>query len=66
MGTITKRTNPSGAVVYRAQVRIKKAGAPAYNESKTFTKKALAAEWLKRREGAVVSARLSDCRAAAG
>lgn len=53
MGTITKRTNPSGAVVYRAQVRIKKAGAPAYNESKTFTKKALAAEWLKRREAEI-------------
>ena len=53
MGTITRRTNPSGAVVYRAQVRIKKADAPAYSESKTFTKKALAAEWLKRREAEI-------------
>lgn len=53
MGTITKRTNPSGAVVYRAQIRIKKADAPAFSESKTFTKKALAVEWLKRREAEI-------------
>ena len=53
MGTITKRTNPSGEVVYRAQIRIKKADIPAFSESKTFTKKALATEWLKRREAEI-------------
>lgn len=50
MGTITKRTNPSGDVVYRAQVRIKKEGYPPLSESRTFSKKALATEWIKRRE----------------
>ncbi|OSI06823.1 tyrosine-type recombinase/integrase [Neisseria animaloris] len=50
MGTITKRTNPSGNVVYRAQIRIKKTGYPDFSESRTFSKKAMAVEWLKRRE----------------
>ena len=50
MGTITKRTNPSGAIVYRAQIRIKKAGYPDFSESRTFSKKAMAVEWLKLRE----------------
>lgn len=50
MGTLTKRTNPSGSIVYRAQVRIKKEGCPAFSESRTFSKKALAVEWMKRRE----------------
>ena len=50
MGAITKRTNPSGAIVYRAQIRIKKAGYPDFSESRTFSKKAMAVEWLKLRE----------------
>lgn len=50
MATITKRTNPSGAVVYRAQVRVKREGYPPYSESRTFSKKSLATEWAKRRE----------------
>nr|DAR31431.1 MAG TPA: Integrase [Caudoviricetes sp.] len=53
MGTITKRTNPSGAVVWRAQIRINKADMPTYSESKTFSKKSLATEWLKRREAEI-------------
>lgn len=53
MGTITKRTNPSGAVVYRAQIRIKKSGYPNFTESRTFGKKALAAEWMKKREAEI-------------
>ncbi len=50
MGTITKRTNPSGEIKYRAQIRIKRSGMPDYSESKTFSKKTLASEWIKRRE----------------
>ena len=50
MATITKRTNPSGDVVYRAQVRVKREGYPPYSESRTFSKKSLATEWAKRRE----------------
>lgn len=53
MGTITKRTNPSGAIVYRAQIRVKKAGYPDFSESRTFSKKAMAAEWIKRREAEI-------------
>lgn len=50
MGSILKRTNPSGDTVYRAQIRITRAGYPNYSESKTFSKRALAAAWLKKRE----------------
>ena len=53
MGTITKRANPSGAVVYRAQIRIKKSGYPNFTESRTFGKKALAADWIKKREAEI-------------
>lgn len=53
MGTITKRTNPSGSVVYRALVRVKKAGYPDFSESRTFSKRALAVEWVKRRESEI-------------
>ncbi|WP_304335284.1 tyrosine-type recombinase/integrase [Conchiformibius steedae] len=51
MGSIVKRTNPSGATVYRAVIRIRKAGYPDFSESRTFSKRALAAAWLKKREG---------------
>ena len=53
MGTITKRTNPSGAISYRAQVRIKKEGYPSFSESRTFSKRSLAAEWIKKREAEI-------------
>ena len=53
MGTITKRTNPSGAISYRAQVRIKKEGYPSFSESRTFRKRSLAAEWIKKREAEI-------------
>ena len=53
MGTITKRTNPGGTVVWRAQIRINRADMPAHSESTTFSKKALAAEWLRRREAEI-------------
>lgn len=53
METITKRTNPSGEIRYRAQIRIKRSGMPDHSESKTFSKKPLASEWIKRREAEI-------------
>lgn len=53
MATITKRRNPSGETVYRVQVRVGKKGYPAFNESRTFSKKALAVEWGKKREAEI-------------
>lgn len=53
MATITKRRNPSGETVYRVQVRVSKKGYPAFNESRTFSKKALAVEWGKKREAEI-------------
>nr|WP_314269859.1 tyrosine-type recombinase/integrase [uncultured Kingella sp.] len=50
MGVIIKRINPSGKTVYRAQIRINRASYPKYSESKTFSRHALAAAWLKKRE----------------
>ncbi|AUX61446.1 tyrosine-type recombinase/integrase [Simonsiella muelleri] len=50
MGSILKRKNPSGEVVYRAQIRINKIGYPKFSESKTFSRRVLAVAWLKRRE----------------
>lgn len=50
MGSIIKRSNPSGETVYRAQIRIARAGYPNFSESKTFSKRALALAWLKKRE----------------
>ena len=50
MGSIVKRTNPSGKTVYRAQIRIDRAAYPKYTESRTFSERRLAAAWLKKRE----------------
>jgi integrase len=49
MGTITTRKRRKGAV-YTAQVRIKESGRVVYSEAKSFARRALAAEWLRRRE----------------
>lgn len=53
MGSIQKRINPSGKVVYRALIRIKRAGLPNFTESRTFGKKSVAQEWLRRREAEI-------------
>lgn len=53
MGTISKRINPSGTTVYRAVIRIRKNGYPNFTESRTFSKKSMAAEWVKRREAEI-------------
>lgn len=53
MGTIVKRVNPSGKVVYRAQIKINRQGYPSFSESKTFSKKSLANAWLGKREAEI-------------
>lgn len=50
MGTIVKRTTTTGEVRYRAQIRVKREGYPDFSESRTFSRKTLAQEWIKRRE----------------
>ena len=50
MGTITKRITSKGEIRYRAQVRIKRVGLADFTESRTFSKKSLATEWIKKRE----------------
>lgn len=44
---------------YTAQLRIKQGGVVVHSESQTFSRKALAAEWLKRREVEIAAARAS-------
>lgn len=53
MGTVTKRTQTDGSIRYRAQVRVKREGYPVFNASKTFSKKSLADEWIKRTEAEI-------------
>ena len=50
MGTITQRKSVSGAIRYRAEIRIKRAGLPEYKESKTFGTMRTASNWLNKRE----------------
>lgn len=50
MGTITTRKRADGTAAYTAQIRLKEKGAIVHTEAQTFTKKALAQAWLKRRE----------------
>lgn len=50
MGTISKRQQKDKTIRYRAQVRFKYEGKPPISLSKTFSKKSLAEEWIKRTE----------------
>ncbi|TWV80250.1 hypothetical protein CEW93_010445, partial [Moraxella sp. VT-16-12] len=52
MGTITERTTKDGKIRYRAAIRINKDGVK-YSESRTFSKKNLAQNWLKKREAEI-------------
>lgn len=47
-GTITPRKTKDGQTRYRAQLRIDRDGIK-FNESRTFSKKGLASEWLRQR-----------------
>lgn len=57
MGTITARKRADGTTAYTAQIRLKDQGAIVHSEAQTFTKKALAQTWLKRREAELEAAR---------
>lgn len=50
MGTIVPRPQKDGTTRYRAQVRIMRAGKIIHNESRTFSKQALAKAWITKRE----------------
>ena len=50
MGTIVARKNAKGETRYRAQVRVMRAGERMRAESKTFSRRQLAKEWIRRRE----------------
>ena len=56
MGTIIQRKSPNGVVAFRAQIRLKEGGVLTHSESKTFTRRALAQEWLRRREAEIEEA----------
>lgn len=53
MGTIVPRRRKNGTTGYTAQIRLKRDGLVIHTESATFDRKALAQEWLTRREAAL-------------
>lgn len=50
MGSISQRKSVSGAIRYRAEIRIKRIGFPEYKESKTFGTMRTATNWINKRE----------------
>lgn len=50
MGTIVARPQKDGSTRYRAQIRIMQDGVTIHNESRTFSKQAMAKAWLAKRE----------------
>jgi integrase len=50
VGTISARRRKDGSISYTAQIRLKWTGVVIHNEAETFDRKALATEWLRRRE----------------
>jgi integrase len=50
MGTITTRRRQDGSTGYTAQIRLKRDGKLVHSEAETFSSKALAKEWMTRRE----------------
>jgi integrase len=50
VGTITTRKRRDGTLSYTAQIRLKRDGKVVHSEAETFDRKALANEWLRRRE----------------
>ena len=50
MGTITPRRRTDGSTGYTAQIRLKRDGKVFHSEAETFSTRALAREWLSRRE----------------
>lgn len=50
MATITARKGKNGDISYTAQIRIKRQGRLVHTESRTFSRRALAEAWAKKRE----------------
>ncbi|PWF33809.1 integrase, partial [Yersinia pestis] len=50
---VTKRQTKDGTTRYRAQVRVQRQGYPEFKQSKTFSKKSLAEDWIKRTEAEI-------------
>jgi len=48
-GTITNRKTKDGQIRYRARIKIDREGLGKFTESRTFSKKSLASEWLRQR-----------------
>ena len=59
MGTITARKRADGTTSYTAQIRIKKGGKVIHSEAQTFSRRALADEWKRRREAELEQVRAS-------
>lgn len=57
MGSILARRRASGATSYTATIRLKAEGKIVHRESETFPTKALAKEWLTRREAELAGQR---------
>lgn len=57
MGSILARRRASGATSYTASIRLKSEGKLVHRESETFPTKALAKEWLTRREAELAGQR---------
>lgn len=66
MGTITQRKRSDGSLSYTAQIRLKEGGKVVHSEAQTFSRKALASEWLKRKESELERARASGRRLVKG
>lgn len=50
MGYILERKNKKGETRYRAEIRINRAGYPAFSKVKTFSSKKVAENWIKKQE----------------
>lgn len=59
MGTITARKRADGTTAYTAQIRIKRDGKVIHSEAQTFSRRALADEWKRRRESELEAVRAS-------
>lgn len=59
MGTITRRKRSDGEFSYTAQIRLKQGGKVVHSEAQTFSRRALAVEWMRRREVELEQARAS-------
>jgi len=53
MGSISARRRANGSTGYTAQIRLKHEGRIVHSEAETFSTRALAKEWLTRREAAL-------------